>query len=292
MKINKYNGERLDYSSVLEDEFAHHIARYDFCKQFVKEKKVLDAACGVGYGSYYLKKFGRASIVYGIDINKECIFEAKKYFSTNIKNIIYINSNVEKTPFNEMQFDVIVSLETFEHVINIENYLKEMRRILKKGGKFIVSTPNKKFYTDAGILNRYHINEMYKDEFESSLLKFFDIEALYYQLCPFIKIKNNYPSLLNFVKKNLKIFIPSAKYFKRKIDLLRYIYKIKQHGIKNNYGKEFEKFIDNKKDLLYLYRILEVKHYSNIYNEKMGNFLAICSLPERGNYQIGHSKNT
>ena len=277
MKINKWNGERLDYCSVLEDEFAHHITRYEFCKQFVKGKKVLDAACGVGYGSYYLKRFGNADIVYGIDISEESINEAIGYFGNYTNNLIYLVHNVEKTSFKNMQFDVVVSLETFEHVSNLENYLNEIQRILKKGGKFIVSTPNKKFYTGAGILNKYHINEMYKEEFESSLLKFFNIEALYYQLCPFIKIENSYPSLLNFVKKNLKIFIPSANYFKRKIDLLKYVYKIKQHGVNRNYGKEFEKFIDDKKNLIYLYRILKVEHYINIYNEKMGNFLAVCS---------------
>jgi len=96
MKINKWNGERLDYCSVLEDEFAHHIARYEFCSQFVKGKKVLDAACGVGYGSYYLKRFGNADIIYGIDISKESINGAIGYFGNYTNNLIYLIHNVEK----------------------------------------------------------------------------------------------------------------------------------------------------------------------------------------------------
>lgn len=276
--VNKWGGERLDYDSVLYGEFAHHIVRYKFCEKFAKGNITLDAACGVGYGSYYLRKFCNAKMVYGIDINEESIKEAKNLFGGDADNLIYKVSDVANTSFEDMQFDLIVSMETFEHVLNIDNYLKEMQRILKKDGKFIVSTPNKKFYSESGILNKYHLNEMHKDEFKICLSKYFDIDTLFYQLFPNDTLKNKkQPATPYFPRKTIKRLFPWAIHIKSFFDSIGYKYKTKKHGIKKNYGRDIERFIKEKKDVLHFYRIVKLENFTDIYNEKMGNFIAICS---------------
>jgi len=61
-------------------------------------------------------------------------------------------------PFRNNSFDAIVSFEVFEHIENVEGYLAEVFRALKKGGTFIVSTPNVETYPMAG-LNPWHVKE-------------------------------------------------------------------------------------------------------------------------------------
>src|SRR3990170_4634858 len=61
-----------------------HLSRYKFAQGFVKGKKVLDIACGVGYGSMMLKEV--ASFVVGVDISDDNILYASEFYkSDNLK---------------------------------------------------------------------------------------------------------------------------------------------------------------------------------------------------------------
>lgn len=106
--------ERLEITAknYVAEELAIHMARYSFVKKLVKGKKILDLACGEGYGSFLMKKWGgESTTVIGVDISKEAIEKAKTNFSLE-SSITFLSCNAENLPFNSEQFDLIVSFET------------------------------------------------------------------------------------------------------------------------------------------------------------------------------------
>lgn len=149
--------ERLNFEEITPYnavEACIHLNRYAMVKTLCKDKRVLDAACGEGYGSYLIKKWG-ASEVYGIDIDEETIGKAKKMF--NSSDVEFQCHTVEKLPFPDYYFDLIVSFETIEHLDRPEEFLKEIRRVLKPGGGILISCPNDPYYsTDATYSNPFH----------------------------------------------------------------------------------------------------------------------------------------
>lgn len=142
-----------------------HKHRYLSTLPLVKGKIVLDIACGEGYGSYMLAD--SAAHVYAVDINPEVVEHASKVYA-NKKNISFSTGSVDNIPLPDQSVEVIVSFETIEH-INEEiqkKFMVEAKRVLKPGGLMIISTPDKKNYTDRyNHHNEFHVREMYKDEF-------------------------------------------------------------------------------------------------------------------------------
>lgn len=117
-----------------------HLGRYAFAAEFVKEKVVLDVACGSGYGSAYLFDKG-AKMVVGGDISSEAMEDARvSYVRPGVEFLLL---DATKLPFADNSFEAIVSMETIEHLGQYQDYLSECKRVLKGGGVFICSTPNK-----------------------------------------------------------------------------------------------------------------------------------------------------
>lgn len=174
----EFTGERLIPELNKGTAFYYeHLARYLFASQIVNEKVVLDAGCGVGYGSFVLATYGKAKKIYAIDLSQDTIEYARsKYFN---KNIIYQKDNVEdlKTITSKL-IDIVVSFEVIEHLNNQEKFLKQVKRVLKKDGFFIVSTPNKYTYPKG---NPFHTKELYPKEFLELLKKYFKNVSLYHQ---------------------------------------------------------------------------------------------------------------
>lgn len=175
-----FTGERYVPRYELDEITIEHTQRYCFASELVKGKVVLDAACGEGYGSHILKQ--NASEVYSIDLDQEVIDNAnKKYTKDNIK---FKAASIEKLPFEDNIFDVVVSFETIEHVGKEiqEAFLKEISRVLKKDGILIISTPNKLIYTDRVLgENIYHKKEFYRQEFLDFLCGYFRYTRLFNQ---------------------------------------------------------------------------------------------------------------
>jgi len=157
-----------------------HLHRYAFAAQFVKGKKVLDLASGEGYGSNMLSK--EAESVIGIDIDEKTVKHANsKYIKNNLK---FIQGSILKVPIDgEKIFDVIVCFEAIEHVKEHKKLLYEVKRLLKKDGLFIVSTPNKKVYSkDHDYHNPFHLKELHFDEFENLLKNHFTYALFFGQM--------------------------------------------------------------------------------------------------------------
>lgn len=147
--------------------YVEHFSRYFFAEQFVKDKIILDIACGVGYGSLYLREKG-AKIVYGVDISQDAIDYAKsKYYKNGIEFKV---GNAENIPLENSMFDIIVSFETIEHLKDEKRFLQEVKRVLKKNGLAIFSTPNALVYPKG---NMYHTREFTTEDLNKLLLQYF-----------------------------------------------------------------------------------------------------------------------
>ncbi|WP_434637382.1 glycosyltransferase [Sulfurimonas sp. NW7] len=180
----KFTGERFipDFFEGSDDEIVYeHINRYTAISKQVENKTILDAACGAGYGTAILAQ--TASKAYGIDISEESINFAKNKYQTNEK-VEYIQSSVEKLPFKDHFFDIIISYETIEHIDEKKqhDFLKEIKRTLKDDGCLVISTPDKYLYSDINnYKNEYHIKEFYHNEFFNFLNTYFKNISFYYQ---------------------------------------------------------------------------------------------------------------
>lgn len=150
--------ERLDFTEAMSYnaiEAAIHLNRYFIAKPYVQGKRVLDIACGEGYGSRLLKEWGAAEVI-GVDISEEAIENASHLFGCN--NLQYVKHSVEKLPFENDSFDMVVSFETIEHLDHPEEMLKEISRVVRLGGCIILSCPNDHLYAqqDPDFDNPYH----------------------------------------------------------------------------------------------------------------------------------------
>jgi len=123
-------------------------------------KTVLDLASGEGYGSCVLAK--KAKKVVGVDISEECIAHAKAKYAER-ENLEFIRGSCISIPFDRETFDLVVSFETIEHLAEHDKMLDEIKRVLKKKGLLIISSPNKNIY--GKFENEYHIKELTLDEF-------------------------------------------------------------------------------------------------------------------------------
>ncbi len=98
-------------------------------------KKVLDAGCYDGLLSEIFLKNGNQ--VYGFDASKDAVNRAKK------RGIVALVADAEKKfPFPDRQFDLIHAGEIIEHLYDTDIFISECRRVLKKNGKIIITTPN------------------------------------------------------------------------------------------------------------------------------------------------------
>jgi ubiquinone/menaquinone biosynthesis C-methylase UbiE len=163
-----FTGERVVPGQVDVNLWNEHFARYAFASRYVAGRRVLDAACGTGYGSSALARVARS--VVGIDLAEEAVGWASKQFSAD--NVRWARCSCTHLPFRNESFDVVVAFEVIEHVADWPRLIEEARRVLAPHGRFVVSTPNKSFYAKTRELegpNPYHVHEFEFDEFRQAL---------------------------------------------------------------------------------------------------------------------------
>ncbi|MDA8271361.1 MAG: glycosyltransferase, partial [Actinomycetota bacterium] len=155
-----------------------HLHRYAIALHLVKNKDVLDLGCGEGYGADFIARSARS--VVGIDISEEAITHARKTYHG--KNLKFLTGSCAAIPLNNKSVDVVVSFETIEHHSQHTEMMQEIKRILRDKGVLILSTPDKREYTDIrGQKNEFHVKELYKAQLGRLLNKYFKYHLLYGQ---------------------------------------------------------------------------------------------------------------
>jgi len=164
-------GERILLEKETPMMIARHSCAYNFAKDWVSGKSVLDVGSGEGYGSYYLAGFAKE--VTGIDYDEKIIYFAREKYQR--QNLRYLDLNAERLDSLKDKFDVICSFQCIEHIPDVNKFLKNISGLLKESGIFICSTPNR---LDASPgreapLNKFHLREYLLDEYRDLLKEFF-----------------------------------------------------------------------------------------------------------------------
>ncbi|OYX36434.1 MAG: hypothetical protein B7Y99_01470 [Caulobacterales bacterium 32-69-10] len=121
-----------------------HLMRYHWAARFARAgDRILDAACGMGYGAWLLASQTEAAEVLGLDIDEAGIAYARQAFSGLDKLRFEIAGLPEGLArLSENSFDLITSFETLEHVVDPAALLEAFARLLAPGGRVLVSVPN------------------------------------------------------------------------------------------------------------------------------------------------------
>jgi ubiquinone/menaquinone biosynthesis C-methylase UbiE len=181
--VPEFTGERVIEGTTPDRIWSDHVARYEFANRYVKDKTVLDIACGTGYGSSILKE-QTASSVYGVDISLEAIEFAQEKYGRN--HVHFAIGDISTIPFVANSFDAIVCFETIEHMDNHNKVLSELVRVLKPQGLLLISSPNRRLTSPGKSIadspdNPFHTIEYSVNEFTDLLSQYFEIMDIYGQ---------------------------------------------------------------------------------------------------------------
>lgn len=193
----KWTGERLE-TFIYNRDSIEHLHRYAIANSYIKDKIVLDIACGEGYGTNLMSDM--SSYVYGVDIDNITINQAKlKYKKENLE---FLNGSATKIPIKDNSIDIVISFETLEHHDKHHEMIVEIKRVLKPNGILIISTPDKLYYSDNRKYNNpFHVKELYKDGFVSLISNYFSEKQLLLQ-----KYNNGNSIILGEEKLDEQIF--------------------------------------------------------------------------------------
>jgi 2-polyprenyl-3-methyl-5-hydroxy-6-metoxy-1,4-benzoquinol methylase len=114
---------------------------YVFASPYCEDKVVLDFGSGGGYGLIHLSKYAKKVI--GVDIDQTAVDYCKKHITAPNVDVLKIAGDYS-LPFRDNSFDVIVTFQVIEHVSEVLEYLKSLKRVLKPRGTLLLSTPNRK----------------------------------------------------------------------------------------------------------------------------------------------------
>jgi ubiquinone/menaquinone biosynthesis C-methylase UbiE len=200
--------------------FLKHSALYALAVSLSFQEKgqfVLDLGCGTGYGVNTLSTAYKK--VVGVDLSEYAVSHARKI---NEKlDVMFSQARGESLPFKCETFDAVISIEVIEHVTKVNCFLDEIRRVLKKGGVFILSTPNR----EVRLLplqrpwNPFHVREFNAIQFRETLANHFST----------VKIKG-------LVSKREIAQIELRGYAKLRSPLQAYCFQPLKHAIRTTVG--------------------------------------------------------
>ena len=156
-----------------------HLHRYVVALELVAGKDVLDIASGEGYGAFLLSNSARS--VLGIDVSEEAVGHARTVYKAH-ENLQFLQGNAAEISLPDQSFDVVVSFETIEHLAEQAEMISEIRRVLRRDGVLIISSPNRPVYSGGTPkANPFHIKELDFRELDALLRTQFDAICYYGQ---------------------------------------------------------------------------------------------------------------
>jgi len=155
---------------------ALHLKRYRFAEPWCRGAEVLDAACGVGYGSAELGR--TAKRVLGVDVDRGAVEYARTTYAS--ANVEFAVMDLAELDVDDASFDAVCAFEAIEHVPDARRTLGELARVLRQDGVLLLSTPRVDRTTDRPE-NPYHAVEYAPGDFERLLRGFFEQVDLYGQ---------------------------------------------------------------------------------------------------------------
>jgi len=213
-----------DDSSTLEI----HLERYRYAAENVSGARILDMACGCGYGSALLAEQNPDKQVIGVDIDSGAIAYAHAHYQ--LPNLKYVCADA--TTFRDQPFDTIVCLETIEHLPGPRALVAHYSSLLARGGRIIASVP----ITPTRDGNPYHLSDFSRRSFLalfrahglSPLDEFEQIQSWQFQ--GIFKPAGTTTARSDGVGRNVLLF-----YTRHPLYVLGRIYSMLRYGFSNRY---------------------------------------------------------
>jgi 2-polyprenyl-3-methyl-5-hydroxy-6-metoxy-1,4-benzoquinol methylase len=171
-RLERMDATRKDLFDPARCEF--HLDRYRFASCYATDRSVADIACGTGYGAAHLRVAGATSVI-GIDACASGIEYARRFHAAG--GISFRAGSAYETDLPGASLDLVVSFETIEHLADENGLLEEFLRILKPGGRLVLSTPN-----DWGLQRApFHVRNYDAPYLRTAVGRYFAIEAMFNQ---------------------------------------------------------------------------------------------------------------
>ena len=165
-----FTGERVTPGEVEPDLWNEHVSRYHFAALFAEGKSVLDAGCGIGYGTALLASHAAEAV--GFDISPDAL----SYAAANYPTARFLAGSAIAFPVPDHSVDLVTVFEVIEHLPDWQALIEEAHRVLNQQGVLIVSTPNKPYYSETGAEarpNPLQVHEFELEGFEEALGRVF-----------------------------------------------------------------------------------------------------------------------
>ena len=143
-----------------------HFHRYCLARDFAVGRDVVDVAAREGHGAALLADVARS--VVGVELDAASVKHARKGYAR--ENLRFLKGDATRLPLPDACVDMVVSFETLEDLGEHDRFLSEVRRVLRPGGLFLVSTPNREIHSAPGQpKNPNHVLELTQPEFAQLL---------------------------------------------------------------------------------------------------------------------------
>ncbi len=135
--------------------FARHEVAYRWVADLARDlapARLLDAGCGEGYGAELLRrKLGAA--VHAVDYDLPTLTHVRRTYP----GIPCLQGNLVRQALRDASYDVVVSMQTVEHLWDQPAFVAECARVVRPGGTVVISTPNTLTFPEG---NCYHTKEL------------------------------------------------------------------------------------------------------------------------------------
>jgi SAM-dependent methyltransferase len=168
------------------ETLALHLGRYQFAARHVQPGRLLDIACGSGYGTALLADANPHVECVGVDLSFEAIQHARQHYArSNVDFVVMDAMRFGDQPNETGRFDTIVTLETIEHLPQPGEFVARLTSLARPGGRIVASVP----VTPSVDANPHHVT----DFTASSIRKLFQAHGMieldsFRQVQPFVPL--------------------------------------------------------------------------------------------------------
>ncbi|MBO9715290.1 MAG: methyltransferase domain-containing protein [Pseudoxanthomonas sp.] len=189
--LARFNLEVLEEERLLHTDMAReagrrsdaHCVRYHRAAEYIRPgDRVLDVACGLGYGSRILFDASAAESVHGVDLSDFGIDYAKAHYQVDERVTFAVGDAEKLEHVPDASIDFIAAFETIEHVPHPEEYLRQLKRVLKPGGRVMVCAPNDWTDETGRDPNPHHLHVYTWERLKGEIERHFLIEKAFIQV--------------------------------------------------------------------------------------------------------------